>query len=229
MRLKTPITRDALKNHWAYNGWKYAAAIVLSLLIWNVAFSVTRYQPPEEKRIDVFIQSPAVSPDAMNAYLAPIWKQAAPEMEAVNAAVLMDANEAADLQLSTYIMVGEGDIYLLAGKYFKTWAANGAFLPLEGLAESGAIHLGETDVSAGWITCATEYDDQDIPLNPETHLYGVPLDSFTGFLQGLVADPRGMFAAIAVNSQNEENVIPFFDALLQSGRGESAESAPEQE
>ena len=31
---------------------------------------------------------------------------------------------------------------------------------------------------------------------------------------------RGMYAVIIVNNQNDENVIPFFNALLQAGRGE---------
>jgi hypothetical protein len=51
-------------------------------------------------------------------------------------------------------------------------------------------------------------------------LYGIPLDSFYGFMNGMQVDNRGLYAVIIVNNQNDENVIPFFNALLQAGRGE---------
>ena len=68
-----------------------------------------------------------------------------------------------------------------------------------------------------------EYDDQGRAVKTSRHLYGIPLDSFYGFMGGMQLDNRGMYAVITVNNQNDENVIPFFNALLQAGQGEKEE------
>ena len=51
-------------------------------------------------------------------------------------------------------------------------------------------------------------------------LFGIPLDTFYGYMNGMLLDNRGMYAVVLVNNQNDENVIPFFNALLQAGKGE---------
>ena len=96
-------------------------------------------------------------------------------------------------------------------------------MELEGLVESGEIDACGADLSKGYVACVEEYDEQDRPVKTSRHLYGIPLDSFYGFMGGMQLDNRGMYAVITVNNQNDENVIPFFNALFQAGRGEKAE------
>ena len=67
---------------------------------------------------------------------------------------------------------------------------------------------------------AWSYDENGRPLSTSLHLYGVPLDSFYGFMNGMQVDNRGLYAVIAINNMNDDHVIPFFNALLQAGRGE---------
>ena len=84
----------------------------------------------------------------------------------------------------------------------------------------GTLQLDDIDLTKGYVAYVEEYDDNDRPIKTSRHLYGIPLDSFYGFMNGMQVDNRGLYAVIIVNNQNDENVIPFFNALLQAGRGE---------
>lgn len=219
MRISTPLTKERIKYHLTYNAWKYALLVVASVLGWNLIYSATTYRPPQEKRIDVFVQAPFAATEVMDEFLKPIWEKAAPTMETVESRALMVGDEySATIQLSTYVHVGEGDIYLLTEQYFKNMASQGVFLPLEGCVPQTL--LDSMDVSKGRITVVEEWDEKDQPVRTAQHLYGIPLDSLDGLMQGLQVDTRGMYAAILANNQNDENVIPFFCALLEAGSSE---------
>ena len=68
------------------------------------------------------------------------------------------------------------------------------------------------------MTVVTEEDAEGQPVQTERYLFGIPLESYTGFLYGMGLDNQNLYAAIVVANRNEENVIPFFNALLQAGR-----------
>ena len=224
MRIKTPINRETLKHHINYGLWKYALMAVCVIMGWSLIYTTTAYRSPQDKRVDVYIQSNTASVELVNAFLEPIWKETVPEMETVNGVVLTTIDDyTTSMQLMTYMAAGEGDIYFLTEQYFKSYASQGGLLELDGLVESGLLDAGEADLSKGYVTMVEEYDEQDRPISTARHLYGIPLDTFYGFMGGMQLDNRGMYAVVVVNNQNDENVIPFFCALLQAGQGEKEE------
>lgn len=221
MRIHTPLTRDNLRNHLAYNGWMYLLVLVIAIFGWSLIYTTTAYRSPQDKRIEVYVQSNTASSESITAFLKPIWESAAPEMEVVQGVSLLTTDDyTTNMQITTYVFAGEGDIYFLTDQYFKSLASNGALLPLDELVENGALDLTGVDVKKGYVTVVDEYDEKDQPLRTSQHLYGVPLDTYYGFMNGMQLDNRGMYAAILVSNQNDENVIPFFNALLQAGKGE---------
>ena len=142
-------------------------------------------------------------------------------METVNGIIMTIIDDyTTSMQLMTYMAAGEGDIYFLTEQYFKSYASQGSFLALDGLVADGTLQLDDIDLTKGYVAYVEEYDDNDRPIKTSRHLYGIPLDSFYGFMNGMQVDNRGLYAVIIVNNQNDENVIPFFNALLQAGRGE---------
>ena len=56
------------------------------------------------------------------------------------------------IQLATYVMAGEGDIYLLDKDNFVNYAGQGALIDLEPYIDEGALDIKGLDVSAGWRT-----------------------------------------------------------------------------
>ena len=230
MRLKTPITAENLRNHFTYGLWKYVLLAVFAVFGWNLLYSVTAYHSPQEKRIDVYVQTSTTSSAIIDAFLEPIWKATVPDMETVSSVVLMDASQdsSLEMQLFTYFAAGEGDIYILNEDTYKQYAAQGIFIPLDELIKNGTINVDGVDLSKGYIAYVDEYDENGMPVSSSLKLFGIPLESYYGFMNEIRLDNRRKYAVITVNNKNDENVIPFFNALLQAGRGEMPEwlSAP---
>ena len=221
MHINTPLNRDNLRTHFTYSTWKYALVLVAAIFGWSLIYTVTAYRSPQNKRIDLYIQSATTTSDTVDAFIKPIWEETVPDMESVKSVVLLTGEDySATMQLTTFIYAGEGDIYFLTEQSYKSMASAGAFLPLEEMVESGEISLDGIDLKKGWITVVDEYNDGDAPRATSQHLYGIPLDTFYGFMSGMMLDNRGMYACILGANQNDDNVIPFFNALLQAGRGE---------
>ena len=221
MRIKTPVNRETLKHHISYNTWKYVLMAVCVVMGWSLIYTTTAYRSPQDKRIDVYIQSNIGSQQLIDAFMEPIWKETVPEMETVSSVVMTNVDDyTTTMQLMTFLAAGEGDIYFLSEQYFKSYAGQGGFLPLEEMVADGSISVGDIDLSKGYIAYVEEYDRDGLPVKTSQHLFGIPLDSFYGFMNGMQIDNRGMYAVITVNNQNDENVIPFFNALLEAGRGE---------
>ena len=221
MRIKTPINKEKIRNHVTYHGWAYVLVAVVAALGWNLVYTVTAPRVPEEKRIDLYVLSGTTSNEIVDAFLKSLWEEYAPEMESVSSVVIGAYDDyATPMQLSAYVAAGEGDIYFLTETYFKSLAGQGALLSLDDLVESGAIDVTDIDLTKGHVTYISAYDENDAPIATDEHLYGIPLESLYGYMSGMQIDNRTLYAAIMVNNRNEENVIPFFDVLLQAGRGE---------
>ncbi len=222
MNIRTPVTKERLKTHFTYSLWKYLVVIACSLFCWSLVYAQTAYRSPQDKRIDVYVKSSTVTEELMDSFFEPIWKNVVPDMELVSGVTLLSTSDNTDyysqMQLSVYIAAGEGDIYILPAADFKSFAAAGAFISLDDLVADGTIDITGIDTASGRVTIA----DEDTGTS-ETHLYGIPLDSLYGFIDGMQLDNRGMVAAIMVNNRNDENVIPFFNALIQAGRGDAPE------
>lgn len=221
MRIKTPINRETLKHHMNYGLWKYALMAACAIMGWSLIYTTTAYRSPQDKRVDVYILSNTASSELVDKFLEPIWKEAVPEMETVNGVVMSLIDDyTTTMQMMAYMAAGEADIYFLDEQNFKSYASQGSFLELEDLVESGQIDSCGVDLSKGYVTYVEEYDDQGRAVKTSRHLYGIPLDSFYGFMGGMQLDNRGMYAVITVNNMNDEKVIPFFSALLKAGQGE---------
>ena len=101
-------------------------------------------------------------------------------------------------------------------------------MPLEDLVADGTLNVNDVDLSKGYVAYVEDYDDNGLPTKTSKHLYGIPLESFYGFMNGMQIDNRDLYAVITVNNQNDANVLPFFNALLEAGRGEQEEWMTEQ-
>ena len=66
--MKTPLTKERLQNHITYSSWKYILLAVVAIFGWNLVYSVTAYQPPEEKKIILGLYTYADETD-LNLYM----------------------------------------------------------------------------------------------------------------------------------------------------------------
>lgn len=218
MKLSTTVNKAVIKDHFSYNWWKYILAAVLSVFVWNMYYVQTMYRPPEDKRIDIYVQGLPISQDELNALFEPIWKKYVPDMETVESVILFtntDYDYYSSMQIMTYMMAGQGDIYMIDGDTFKRYAPQGVFLPLEGFVENGQIDAKGIDLRNGYISYQyTEDIDGKEVKKSELHLYGIPLKNIP-ISEELNAFSENMYLSVLYANNNEENVIKFIDGFIE--------------
>ena len=209
MPIKTPLDSKVIRNHFAYGYWKYLILLVAAIAGWSLIYQTTEYRPPDEKRIDFYVASNSADIDALQAWLLEVRQQAFPDMELMEAYTVMAGTDDpyAQMQLSTFIMAGEGDVYLLDRERFKSYASQGAMAPLDGHVAGGALNVQGLDVSQGYVTIAD---------TGERYLLGIPADSLFGFVNHFGIDCRGAVLCVMARSGNEQNAVKFVDYLVQN-------------
>ena len=227
MKLDTRLTWQDIRNHLQYCGWLYLLLTALSFGLWNLVYAQTAYRPPQSARIDLYIQSSSADQDTVNAFLLPIWEEAVPEEELVNAVLLMSTGGENDyysnMQLVTYIAAAEGDIYMLSSNDFKRFAAQGAFIALDDILEQGLIDASGIELASGRVTPVDSNDEGVLVPAGAARQFGIPAGILYRFATDLMIDNRDMVLAVAANSGNEEDTITFLNALIQQTRGEIPE------
>ncbi len=219
MALRTPVTKKAVKNHFAYGWWKYALLILVSIFGWDLLYTTTAYRPPENKKIEFYATAPGATQERMDELMAVIWQEALPDMEQVSAAILMGSEGGTDvygnMQLSVYIMAGEADVYMLSYSDFYNFGKQGAFLPLDEYVKSGALQRPQEDMSR--YTLTIEEDESETPV-----LLGVPIWEYKGWLDYGI-DPSDKVLCVLYRSGNNDNAVKFIDYLMKNISKETPE------
>lgn len=204
--MKTPVTRDVLKNHLTYSLWKYLLLAVVAIFGWNLIYTATQYQVPEEKKI--ILGAYAYGDGALaNLYLEQVRAEVLPEMEQISAQFIMPDEMYGAMILSTRVAARECDIYLLPRDQFQSYASQGAFMPLDKVLpelvtdlEAAGIHLNR-GVRA-------------VEETGEKHQFGIPCADLPGMAATLQCDVSDMYIAIFLYTGNDDNTIRFFDYFV---------------
>ncbi len=222
MRISTPVTKNTLRHHLDYHRWKYILLVMFTIFGWWLIYDVTEPQAPEHRRIDIYIQSETTADELMTSFMNDVWQSTVPDsVDEVNPrSILLSDEYNATMQLLVHLAAGDGDIYILHEDYFRQYAEEGAFVYLDELVADGTINAEGIDLAAGYVNCITGYDEKHNPNAWENKLCAIPLKGLYGFLTEMQVDNRELYACITVNNGNDDNVIPFFNAMLQKGRGE---------
>lgn len=222
MKLKTPLDKQTIKDHLHYSLWKYVLLIVIAVFVWDLIYAYTAYRPPQDKRIDIYVQSASAEQGKIEAFFETIRQKAVPDMELISTVLLMGSAQTdiyAAQQLTTYIMANEGDMYFLTGSDFKRFAGQGVFLDLEDLVRDGRLDVRDMDLSSGYVAMQS-YDEKTESMVPvsQQHLYGIPASSLFGLMTELGIDNRDLYLCVTIYNQNDENVLAFLNALIQTVR-----------
>ena len=216
--MKTPIRRETLRQHLTYSWWKYALMIIFGAIAVNIYFTVSTYQPPEDKKVDVYVYGYGDEQE-FNRYMAEVQKEQMPDMEEMRCVLMTTDATYGPMQLSTYVGAGEGDLYILPRDQFVSMAASGAWIELEDREELVSL-----------------FTDRDISLQSgfrrngetqESHLYGIPLSQLPG-LNRYVYVENGYICAL-VTGRNDENTLKFLRILCEDMMDEPEPAAVTEE
>lgn len=218
--MQTPLTGARLRNHFVYNGWKYILLIVLALFFWDMVYQVTAYEPPPDRKLDIYLVSSMGDAQRLEEDLTPRLAEALPDQEEIHfyhIALGGEADYTASMQLTTYLGAGQGDLYLLPRDRFLLFAREqaageaGALRPLTEDIESGLLDLRGIDPAQA------TFDGQ---------VLGVPAQDLYGLLEyGIV--PQSLYFMIPSFGENQENAVRLLDVLIETMRQEKPEGYDE--
>ena len=211
------VTKKWMKHHWSYNWWKYLLLAFVCAVTVDVAFTMTAYRPPEEKKIEVYVLNDFCNAVAMQEELSPLFFAAYPEQEefTVLNINLTGGDLYAPMQFSTYVAAQQGDVCLMPRSEVDKLAADGAeyaFVELTPYIERGVIDAEGIDLSGGMMKRSTG----------EMGVYGIPADSLYGLLE-YGNDPEDSLLCIMDYSGNEERAAGVIGLMLERYRTEKPE------
>ena len=205
--MKTSITREKLQNHIHYSLWKYALLVIVSIFGWNLIYSVTEPQAPEEKKV-IFGVYAYADETAMNEYMEQVRQNLMPDMEEIETSIIMPDEMYGDMILSTRIAARDCDIFLLPRTQFQNYASQGTFMPLDVALPDLVAELEAAGVS---LSRGNRANDE---LGGEKHQYAIPTAKMTELQNKLLVDVSDMYLCIFFETGNNENVIKFFEQLI---------------
>jgi len=200
--MRTPINSKTLKQHFAYNWWKYLLVALLAFGLVDILYTVTAYRSPPEKKVEFYVYG-LMDQEKLTAYMDHVRSSEMEDMEVMTPLQLMNDNYYGPMQVMTYMAAGEGDLYLLPRDEFVNGAAQGSFLALENDPELMAFFdKAGINLQNGWRK-ETE--------TGETHLCGIPQNKLPGLSK--YASATNGYLCIPVNCGNEENALKFLRIL----------------
>lgn len=204
--MKTPVTKEKLRNHLTYSLWKYAVLAAVAIFGWNIIYSITAYRVPDEKKIVVGVYSYG-SDINLNAYMEQVRQDLLPEMEAMEAMYIMPDETYGAMILTTRVAARDCDIYVLPRTEFQNYAAQGAYMALDEVLPDLIDDLTEAGVSLSRGSRTNEETG-------EKHQYAIPCASLPGMQSMLQCDTSDMYIGVFFATGNDENVLTFFEQFI---------------
>ncbi|MBQ9307016.1 MAG: hypothetical protein IJ229_03735 [Clostridia bacterium] len=202
--MKTTLSKKRLQQHFQYSWWMYALSLILCIFLWDIVYTVTEPRTPENEKLEVYLYAYGDSERAQQ-YLDVLREGQLEDVKEMTAVYVMPDDSSGPMVLSTRIMAGEGDLFLLPRDTFQSYASQGLFVALdeiEGIEET-VENLG-INAERGW------RKNQD---SGERHLYGIPVASIPELAAWSYASD--MYLSVRVYNGNDENAIKLFRLLIE--------------
>ena len=145
------LTKKRLKNHFAYNWWKYALSAAVSAMLVSIVFAVTAYRPPAEKKVELYVLNGYIDAETFQRDFWPELQARKPEQEeltVLNINLTDSSNIYAPMQFSTYVAAQQGDLFLISRDEMRRITADGAQEALVARAKRAMIRRGGVDEAA---------------------------------------------------------------------------------
>lgn len=204
--MKTPLTKEKLQHHFSYSLWKYALLIAIAIFGWNIIFSATQYRAPEEKKVILGVYAYG-DESYINAYMEQVRVDLMSDMEEMNAMYIMPDEAYGEMILTTRVAARDCDIYVLPRAQFQSYAAQGAFMPLEEVLPELVSDLEAAGVSLS-------RGSRSLEDGTEKHQYAIPCADLPGIATMLQCDTSDMYIGVFYITDNDDNVLKFFEQFV---------------
>ena len=204
------LTKKRLKNHFAYNWWKYALSAAISAMLVSVVFAVTEYRPPAEKKVELYVLNSYIETETFQQDFWPELQARKPEQEALtvlNINLTDSSNIYAPMQFSTYVAAQQGDLFLISRDEMLKITYDGAqeaLVELTDYLDSGVIDAAGLDLAQGTLDRG---DDT-------TAVYAIPAGTLTGLSQ-YGNNPENSFLCIPLYTKNADTAAALIGLMVE--------------
>ena len=234
----TKLTAEKLKVHFHYSKMLYLVVVLVAAMIGSLVFTMTAYQPPNERKIDIELignyadTSMAGVKDVQNALLQAGQafelerdgdlgltddpKYEIPLQEVTFLSLQYDPESSsedtyyASQKYMVTLAAQEGDIYVLTRLLMTDLADQGLLVPLDDYIAGGVIDPGDREL--GKVT----FDelDENGTATGEQKVYALQADTLTGLYDTLGYDPTGKFLCIVAFSRNQDTAAVVLQEMI---------------
>lgn len=235
----TKITREKLKVHFHYSKLIYAAVLAAALMIGNLTFTMTTYQAPNERRVDIqLVGSYAdTSLPGGEELCATLLEVGQAYERSLDEALGVDVNAEdyeTQLQVVSFMNIDydenssseeayygsqkymvsmaaqEGDIYLISRNQMAVLIDQNALVPLDSYIAAGVIDPGDRDLAK---VTFDEVDDNGVGTG-ERYVYGLQASSLSKLRQAVNYDPTDKYMVIMQFSKNKDTAAVIMGELI---------------
>lgn len=215
----TKITRQKWKDHYSYAKKVYIIAILVSIGVASLIFTVTRYIAPNERAVAIELVDSYVDAAKLEQDI-PILLEKGQEfdssLEEVTFLSIPYSGSSSEYEGSqvygVQVYAGDNDIFIQNEMLTNSMYDQNFIVPLDTLEGFEAFKSKYPDVIVWKEEPRTETEDgeaseedEDTPIEAEPvvmHAYALDMSSLTGFNQRGAIDIRGKYAVITCTSKN---------------------------
>jgi len=213
---RVQISRERVRNHIQYDWWKYLAAILITIFLWNIITTITKPKTPDDKKIEIFLVGEYVLPELMESLSNDI-KEDFPHLLEVNVNNIPLGGE--DMQMDyvgrqkLMVMLGSqtGDLYAFSKEEFEKIVEQGGFLPLDDFINENKDLIDQDKLEKYKVT----YVKNETEV-VEEHYYGIPISDLKLF-NNTGYDVSDKIIGIMAYSRNQENAFEVLKWILNEG------------
>lgn len=235
----TKYSREYLKNHLFYNRWIYLAVAVAALAAAEIVFTITRYQAPNARRVDIELlggyadlndtsaieqallsagQAYELARDQQNGVdtSAPDYEIPLQEVGVFNinytGSIEGDEDYYAGQKYMVMLAAQEGDIYIVTRDMLESLVLDGGLAPLDPFLESGVLSAEGVDLASVTFDEPAESEDEEPSGN--RYVYALPADRLTGLSRAFYYPVKDRYAVIMAYSENQDTAAAVLQALF---------------
>ncbi len=215
----TKLTKAKWQNHMQYGKIVYIVLALVAIFVADIAFTVTQYRPPNERKVDIELVVSSASTEgfdtiAENALaVGQAFDETLEEVTFIN--IAYNPDDKSDYYGAQKYMVmlaaQEGDIYILPYSLLEQLAGDGVLVPLEGYIEEGVIDAGDQDLAP-----MTFYEpvDEEGKASDAQHVYGISCEAWYGMMnEEILIDNRNLYACIMAFSKNQDTTAHVLQSI----------------
>lgn len=231
----TRITRQKWKDHFSYAKKAYIIGILIAMGVASLIYSVTRYQAPNERAVQIALVDSYTAPEKLDEIVPALLKagqafdDTLEEVQFLSITYSGDGNtdyEGAQVYM-VQVYAGDNDIFIENETMMNELIDQSYCVPLDTFEGFESFMSRHPEVKVLYAVPGANQEDGDEDVNEDEEMpaqeprpYALDVSTLTGFAERGALNMKDKYAAVVIMSKNQETsfevLSAMFDALAPS-------------